>query len=477
MGFDIALGDLVGSLFFGGEAAAAAAPEAIGAAADLGLTGADLGAAAGLGAADLLPGAGLAADIGAGAGAAAGAGATAADVAGAGIGAADLGAAAGAAGAGLAGEAVSPAIDIATAGSLGDTIGAGAENALAAAPSNFNEQLALSPGMFSGTSAAGGASTVPGVAPAALAGPSEAANVAGATVSPAAELAGSPNIEAALGGAGTGAAPVTEASTAQTAFSGAPVPFQDTPFSAASPAAATGGSIPQDASAALASAPASPAGGGGITDQLSGALNSPYLKAAELGLPLAFLGKSLIQGPQPIPPQSQLAVQNAETQLAPLQAKAAANTDLFNSTAATDLNLANNFQISPAQAASIATWKQNQYNQLFQQIANQGNTDPTKTSEWVQGKNQIDQQALAQQVQMINQLISTAFQASSAANAGVSTAANVTSQLDSTLMQAGQLQVQQDQNFQNAVGSALQSFGLVAALSGRFGKTQTGATA
>jgi len=154
-----------------------------------------------------------------------------------------------------------------------------------------------------------------------------------------------------------------------------------------------------------------------------------------------------------------------------LQGKAQQNVDLYNTTAATDLNLANNFQISPAQAASIDQWKQGQMNQLYQQIANQGNTNPTSSSEFLQGKNQIDQQALAMQVQMVNQLISTAFQASTAANAGVSTATNVTSSIDNLLMQTAQLQVQQDTSFNQAVGSAMQAFGLVAGLNaGNFNK-------
>jgi hypothetical protein len=68
-------------------------------------------------------------------------------------------------------------------------------------------------------------------------------------------------------------------------------------------------------------------------------------------------------------------------------------------------------------------------------------------------------------------LISTAFQASTAANAATSTAANVTAQYDNIFMEAAQLQVQQDQAFQQALGSALQSFGLIAGLNAnRFGQ-------
>jgi hypothetical protein len=94
----------------------------------------------------------------------------------------------------------------------------------------------------------------------------------------------------------------------------------------------------------------------------------------------------------------------------------------------------------------------------------------------VEGVNQINQQALTAQVQMVNQLISTAFQASGAATSAIGASSAVTSALDNTLMQAAQLQVQQDQAFQQASSSALQSFGLLAALSGKFGGSNTTAT-
>ena len=197
----------------------------------------------------------------------------------------------------------------------------------------------------------------------------------------------------------------------------------------------------------------------------------------QLAVPGGMLAYDLMKGPQPIPGMATAAVQNAIQQQGPLQGQAQQNVPLYNQTAAQDLNQANAFQISPAQAAALNQWKQDQYNQLYQQIANQGNTNPTSSSEWVQGKNQIDQQALAQQTQMINQLVSTAFQASTAANAGVQTASNVTSSIDNLLMQTAQLQVAQDASFNQAVGSAMQAFGLVAGLNaGNFNKMANAAT-
>jgi hypothetical protein len=297
----------------------------------------------------------------------------------------------------------------------------------------------------------------------------------GAVSSPISDLATGPeNLNAALGT--TEATAPAEATSAETALGGSPM--SEVAASANAPAigqlGAEGG-LSTDAQVALAqaggaSAAAAPSavdsaisGLGSVGSKVGSIASNPL---AQLAIPGALLGYNLLKGPAPIPPQANQAIGNAQANLQQLQGEATKNLPLYQQTAATDLNLANSFQISPAQAASIDVWKQNQYNALRQQIANQnpGSPNVETSSEWVQGKNQIDQQALAQQTQMVNQLISTAFQAATAANAAVSTSANVSAQFDSLLMQAAQLQVQQDTNFQNAVGSALQAFGLIAGL-------------
>lgn len=432
MGLDVAIGELVGSLF---------APAA-----------ADVGAEVG---ADVLGGIGSDFAASAGAGAAAEA---------AGIAAPDIAAAA-------APEAA------ATLGGIGSDFAASAGSNAAADAAGVGEALANAPAaaaaapaldVFTGEGL--GTVNIPGSAfPSSI---------------PAAAGGGAPGVAAATGTgfAGTGISPVVSGV-------GGEIPATDVlatgggnaaenlalgttpiaPPTDLSTAATVGGqSVPASVADAI-----NGAGGSSIGSTLSSVLSSPYTKAAELGLPLAFLGYNALKGPAPLPTGATAAVTNAVNQLTPLQGQASANVPLYNETAATDLNLATNFQISPAQAASIQQWQQNQYNQLYQQIANQGVTNVTGSSEWVQGKNQIDQQALAQQVQMVNQLISTAFQSASAANAGVSTSANVTSSLDATLMQAAQLQVQQDQAFQQSLASALQSFGLIAAF-GNLGGSKAG---
>jgi hypothetical protein len=394
-------------------------------AADVGFGAADaagaVGAAdAGLGAADLGAGAvdaGLAADLGAGA--------VDAGVVG-GLGVADALDTAGLAGAGadLSG----------LGGSLGTSVGGDAANALALAP---DISTGATPATSAATSLAAG--TTPSV-------PSAAA----AFTDPATELAGTnTNIDAALGAdpgsLGSASADAAPATLKEGIAANNPLPGANTGL--------TGGGG------------AAPAASSSLTSQLGGVLNSPWTKAAELALPLGFLGSTLYKGAPGIPQQAQQAVNNAQAQAAQLSPQATQNVPLFNQTAATDLTNATNNQISPAQAATLAKYVQDQTNQRYQFYASHGVTDPNSDSRFLGDVAQIKQDALAQQTAMITQLINTAFQSATAANAGLGTAANINSGANNALLQAAQLQAQGDQQYNQAVGDALKSFGLLAAVS------------
>lgn len=401
-------------------------------AADVGLGAADaagaVGAAdAGLGAADLGAGAvdaGLAADLGAGA--------VDAGVVG-GLGVADALDTAGLAGAGadLSG----------LGGSLGTSVGGDAANALALAP---DISTGATPATSAATSLAAG--TTPSV-------PSATA----AFTDPATELAGTnANIDAALGAdpgsLGSASADAAPATLKEGIAANNPLPGANTGL--------TGG-----AGESLGGGGAAPAASSSLTSQLGGVLNSPWTKAAELALPLGFLGSTLYKGAPGIPPQAQQAVNNAQAQAAQLSPQATQNVPLFNQTAATDLTNATNNQISPAQAATLAKYVQDQTNQRYQFYASHGVTDPNSDSRFLGDVAQIKQDALAQQTAMITQLINTAFQSATAANAGLGTAANINSGANNALLQAAQLQAQGDQQYNQAVGDALKSFGLLAAVS------------
>jgi hypothetical protein len=225
------------------------------------------------------------------------------------------------------------------------------------------------------------------------------------------------------------------------------------------PAAGAGAvSAPGAAAAPAASAGGAAAGGGGLGSTIGAALNSPITKGAELALPLGFLGYNLLKGPPQLPSNAQAAVNNVGglTQ----------NVPQLNQAVQQDLNSVNNFQLNPGQAASVDQFKSDQYNQLYQQLANEGNVDPTKTSQWLQGKNQIDQQALKMKSDLIQQLFANAIAAEGSA-VGATSAAN------QTLLQAANIQVQQDNAFQTSISEALKSFGLIAALQGRVGGGQS----
>ena len=112
--------------------------------------------------------------------------------------------------------------------------------------------------------------------------------------------------------------------------------------------------------------------------------------------------------------------------------------------------MAANQQITAPQTAEIETWKQQQKNQLYQMYAKNG-LDPNKSSDYLQGVQQIEQQAIGMQQQFIDQLIKTGL--------------GETGQATSALQSAAQMQLQEDKDFQQSLQSAIQSFGLVAGLS------------
>ena len=395
--------------------------------------------------------------------------------------------------------------DASLAGLGGDLVGGGAlsfaPTAADAAAPIAAEAAGATPGVVAGLPAAAGEAAAPAAAE--------------SVVAPADILAGDPSIEASLGlpAADTnaaGAEALSGPTTQEFAAAGQPVASDassvgaalhtpDTNLfpmgaNAAAPAANAAGSeiaassevpglagdvasgsqfapsvdnIASNAAAGGANAAASP----GILDSLKGGLSTVGSIAgnplAQLAVPAGFLGYSLLKGPTPIPPQANAALANAGSSLAGLTNQATQNTPLFNNTVAEDLNLANNFQVSPSQAAQLEKSRQDQYNVLLQQIANQNpGGDPKQSSEWILGKQQIDADILGQQTQMINQLIQTAMSAASAANQSVSTSASITNQYDQLLMQAAQLQTQQDAAFNQSVAAALQSFGLIAGLQG-----------
>jgi hypothetical protein len=107
--------------------------------------------------------------------------------------------------------------------------------------------------------------------------------------------------------------------------------------------------------------------------------------------------------------------------------------------------------LQPGEQAQIDQYVRNAGNQLYQQLANEGVTDPRGDSRYVQGLQAINQNAQIMSQQFITAAVTNGINA-----LGPSTTA---------LTNAAQLQAQNDQNYQASIASATQAFATTAALS------------
>lgn len=166
--------------------------------------------------------------------------------------------------------------------------------------------------------------------------------------------------------------------------------------------------------------------------QLNAVLNDP---GARLGLAALPAAATLLNGQSAVP-----------SAITPLQPGGSLTGPLQN-TATSQLAGANAGTLAPGQAASVAQFRQQAENALFQQLANEGVADPRSDSRYVAGMQQIEQQAQVMTQQFINQEFQTGFAAAG--------------QAAGTLGQAASAEVGQDKSFQDALSSALQAFGQV----------------
>ncbi|HEY1489899.1 MAG TPA: hypothetical protein VGF90_02570, partial [Verrucomicrobiae bacterium] len=237
-------------------------------------------------------------------------------------------------------------------------------------------------------------------------------------------------------------------SQAQSVGAASPQSFAGTPAGPTGlpPEITTGESLPSSAAAA-----GDPAAGGlraagagldqtlaGAGKGIEGALSSPWVK---YGLPLGIMGATFLRGPGSLPPQTKGALDLANQQA---------------SFGATQLTLANQGQILPAQQAQLDQNAQNAKNQLYQLYASRG-IDPNKSTDFIQASQQIDQQTLAARSAIIQTMITNGLNFETAAS--------------NVLTQAANQQVALDNNFRSSISSAMGSFGLMAALGSRGGGT------
>lgn len=180
-------------------------------------------------------------------------------------------------------------------------------------------------------------------------------------------------------------------------------------------------SVPAASSAA---APASSSGG---------LLNTVENTAIKSALPVGALAYDAIKGPAKLPSSAQ-ALEAGGAATAPLIA--------LENQGATE---ASTGQLTAPQQANVLQYVQQSKDQLLQQLANEGVTNPKQDSRYIAGIQQIQQQALALQQQYITGAIQEATSAGGAASQNIAT--------------ASQEQIQNDTAFQDALSQAFGALG------------------
>jgi len=221
------------------------------------------------------------------------------------------------------------------------------------------------------------------------------------------------------------------------------------------------GSVTAPASGAAAQVTPQTSGGaygpwpqaGGSSSSSTGGLSDWLPSKADVGktalsaaLPLGSLAYEAIKGPTQLPAASQ-ALQPGGAATAPLLGIETQNAAQ-----------AQSGQLTPSQQANITQYVQTAQNQLLQQLASQGVTDPTHDSRYLQGMQQIQQQVLAMQQQYIQQAISNAVSSGGAASGNIAQVANQ--------------QIAEDTSYQDALA---QAFGALGGVAGTQHKTATAA--
>ncbi len=172
--------------------------------------------------------------------------------------------------------------------------------------------------------------------------------------------------------------------------------------------------------------------GGGLSDWLpsKGDVGKLALNAA---LPLGGLAYEATKGSGKLPPES-AALQPSGQVTAPLIAAENAGANAYSSGT-----------LTAPQRASIDQWIQGQQNMLLQQLASEGSTDPTHDTRYIQGIEDIQQKAVAQAQEMLQQDLDNAFKAAGLAGQNLSAVARE--------------QLSQDTSFNDALSQALAALG------------------
>jgi hypothetical protein len=108
----------------------------------------------------------------------------------------------------------------------------------------------------------------------------------------------------------------------------------------------------------------------------------------------------------------------------------------LNSEAQQNISLAQSNTLTPSQQANINEYIQNSTNQLYQQLASEGVTNPNQDSRYLAGLQNIQQQAQTMIQSYVNQTFSEAMSEAGQAANDLSTAANAQTSADNAYTQS-----------------------------------------
>lgn len=189
-------------------------------------------------------------------------------------------------------------------------------------------------------------------------------------------------------------------------------------------------------------APPLSTGGSALADTSSSSLGSQALDFLSNGsnlkyaIPAGELVNTLIQGPQKLPSSAQ-----------PLEAGGAVEGPL-QQTETQSLNAYNTGTLTAPQQAQIDQYTQQATNQLYQQLASAGVTNPKQDSRYVEGMQTIQQQAESMKQQLLGGDLAAGQNAAEAAT--------------KDLTAVSEMQNKADEEYQQAIGDAVQSFATIA---------------
>jgi hypothetical protein len=216
--------------------------------------------------------------------------------------------------------------------------------------------------------------------------------------------------------------------------------------------------------------------GGNLTDPSSGFSTGQMLGAGALGLGALGVGSMLAQGPGNLPPQ----FGQMEGQVPWLQSTGQSIVGQGQGMVTSGqqaLQMAQNGQLTPEQQAQVNVYGTGLTNQARQMYANMG-VNPDKDTSFISTTAQIDQQVNAMAQSQIQSTIQLGLGEVSGGSSLIGQGNGMENAANQILLQAGQAQLQMDQQYSSSLSSAFGAIGsLFGAVAGGAVGGPVGATA